>query len=586
MANEHYAEFISEAFIKPIRSVLIVDDDYPTLDEMLELEIAHKGEGRPPRTGKKWYDAPQRIKNVIDSFRRPERPLLVDIHDGANVDAKGDAKVASHLHQSDLLVLDYELDKTRPGDGARAIEILRGLTSNDHFNLVVVHTSENLDVAYREIILGLLAPLNDELTDEEREQTAQLIAEREDVQEDIITSLGEAVTFDQYLYARRFPGTYMRTMGQGQQPYSGFCALADAAGWNNGSRRLLLRHLLSQIEGPLRSRMRGAAAASLKWSTAGVKWIKSDSVFVAFSSKADHDDLFGDLQQALEAWNPAPSRLFLAKLRAEMDEYGVVAQTEALERQHALAHWYGRLLRSGGDERRWLIAESVARHSDQLLNTILRRVETFATALVDAEAKAAGGDVDGRCNEHFSVNLSKPQSKKKAEREHNAFVCSKVPQGWHLTTGHVFKMEDEHWVCLSPACDLVPGQAKAHNEIFGDRLPFLAVKLHPVSDGGAPDVNSNLFIFLTLAGDVKAFCFNSQGKEATAPVWRTFYAERRGVFSDNFTFKISATKAGSRKLVSVVHQAQVVAQLRYEYALNLLQKLGISMTRIGLDFVG
>ena len=33
MPNEHYAEFISEAFIKPIRSVLIIDDDYPTLDE-------------------------------------------------------------------------------------------------------------------------------------------------------------------------------------------------------------------------------------------------------------------------------------------------------------------------------------------------------------------------------------------------------------------------------------------------------------------------------------------------------------------------------------------------------------------------
>ena len=49
MPNEHYAEFISEAFIKPIRSVLIIDDDYPTLDEILDLEIAHESEGRPQR---------------------------------------------------------------------------------------------------------------------------------------------------------------------------------------------------------------------------------------------------------------------------------------------------------------------------------------------------------------------------------------------------------------------------------------------------------------------------------------------------------------------------------------------------------
>jgi hypothetical protein len=585
MPNEHYARFIEEAFVKPIRSVLIVDDDYPTLDEMLDLEVAHGGEGRPPRTGKTWYDNPERIKSVIDGFRQPQRPLLVDIHDGANVDAKGDAKVASHLHQSDLLVLDYELDKTRPQDGARAIEILRGLSTNDHFNLVVVHTSEDLDLVYREVILGLLAPMDDRLTDAEGHTVDQLIAEREDIDGDVLQALRAAVTTDQYLHARLHATTFMRTMGQGQQPYADFCALADAAGWDNGNRRLVLRRLLADAEQPLRARMRDVSVAGLKWATSGVKWAKAESVFIAFSSKADHDDLFADLRTALEAWNPAPSRLFMAKLRAEMDEYGVVAQTEALERQHALAHWYARLLRSKGDERRWLIAESVSRHSDQLLNTILRRVETFASALVDAEAAAAGENIETRCQEHFSVDLSKPHPKKKAEREHNAFVSSKAPEGWHLTTGHVFMMDGEHWVCLSPACDLVPGQGAMRNADFGDRLPFMAVKLHSVAVDGDHDVNSNLYLFLTLAGEVKKFCFNSQGKDSTSPIWRTFYAERRGLLDKDFKFKVSVMGAGSRRLVATVHPAQVVAQLRYEYALNLLQKLGVTLTRIGLDFV-
>ncbi|CAO4172862.1 hypothetical protein CFFPNG_02060 [Methylorubrum aminovorans] len=31
--------------------------------------------------------------------------------------------------------------------------------------------------------------------------------------------------------------------------------------------------------------------------------------------------------------------------------------------------------------------------------------------------------------------------------------------------------------------------------------------------------------------------------------------------------------------------AKIVGHLRYEYALNLIQKLGIEFTRIGLDFV-
>ncbi|NMG39767.1 hypothetical protein GRZ55_10985 [Chelativorans sp. ZYF759] len=585
MANEHYAKFIAEAFVKPIRSVLIVDDDYPTLEEILDKEIAKKGDGEPPATNKTWYRNPERIKRVIDGFRKPERPLLVDIHDGVNVDAKGDAKVASHLHQSDLLVLDYELDKARRGDGARAIEILRGLMANDHFNLVVVHTSEDLDKAYREIILGLLGPMETSLTGEERAVVDELIADREDAEEGILDALHQAVIVDQYLHARLHPDTYLRTMGKKEQPYTGFAVLADEANWDNASRKLVLRRLLSDAEKPLRPQLNGTSAAGLKWSKSAVKWVKAESVFIAFSNKSDHDDLFADLQTALEAWNPAPSRLFMAKLRAEMDEYGVVAQTEALERQHALAHWYARLLRSEGDERRWLIAESVGRHSDQLLNIILRRVESFASGLVEAEAKAAGKEVDARCLQHFSVDLSKEQSKKRAEREHNALVSSKAPEGWHLTTGHVLTMDDDYWVCLSPLCDLVPGQAATRNADFGDRLPFMAVKLHPVAADGDHDVNSNLYLFLTLEDGVKKFCFNSQGKDSTAPIWRTFYAERRGLLDKNFNLKVSVMSAGSKRLIATVHRSQIVAQLRYEYALNLLQKLGVSMTRIGLDFV-
>ncbi len=584
MANEHYAAFIAEAFVKPIRSVLIVDDDYPTLDEILDHEIAKKG-GELPATNKTWYRNPERIKRVIDGFRNPERPLLVDIHDGANVDTRGDAKVASHLHQSDLLVLDYELDKTRRGDGERAIEILRGLIANDHFNLVVVHTSENLDKAYREIILGLLGPMGSELSDEEREKVDQLIAEREDADEGILAALREAVTVDQYLHSRLHPDNYLRTMGKKEQPYAVFASLADDANWDNDNRKVILQRLLADAQTPLLALLNGASAAGLKWSKSAVKWVKAESVFIAFSSKADHDDLFAELQKALEAWNPAPSRLFLAKLRAEMDEYGVVAQTEALERQHALAHWYARLLRSEGDERRWLIAESVGRHSDQLLNTILRRVETFASGLVEAEAAAAGEEVDERCRQHFSVDLSKEQSKKRAAREHNAFVSSKGPEGWHLTTGHVFMVDGDYWICLSPACDLVPGQGATRNADFGDRVPFMAVKLHPVAADGDHQVNTNLYLFLMLDGELRKFCFNSRGNDSTAPLWRTFYAERGGRLDKEFKFKVSVMGAGSRRLVATVHASQVVAQLRYEYALNLLQKLGVSMTRIGLDFV-
>ena len=138
MANEHYSAFIEEAFIQPIRSVLIVDDDYPTFDEILETRMKINL-GLEVEETKRWHGSPDNIKSLIDSFRSPDRALLVDIHDGSNVTFGEEANVAAHLHQSDLLVLDYELDKAKPRDGAKAIEIVRSVMRNDHFNLVIVH---------------------------------------------------------------------------------------------------------------------------------------------------------------------------------------------------------------------------------------------------------------------------------------------------------------------------------------------------------------------------------------------------------------------------------------------------------------
>lgn len=585
MANEHYADFIDEAFIKPIRSVLIVDDDYPTLDEILDQALARAGGKEPPVSDKRWHKNPQRIQNVISGFRKPERPLLVDIHDGANVDTKGDKKVAAHLHQSDLLVLDYELDKGKPKDGRRSIEILRGLLANDHFNLVVVHTHEVLDEVFSTILFGILSPSCADLDGAEAQRVADLIETREETDEDVLAKLTKSVAAGQYLAFRNDRTDAEQKMIEGKQPFAAFRALGADAGWNDDDQKIVLRHMLAKFEQGSKQSMCDRDFGELKWSDRGRKWIKANSVFIAFSSKTE-EDVIAELKAALEDWDPAPSRLFLAKLRAEMDEHGVVAQSKALERKHALAQWYSRLLNADGEQRRWLISESVARHSDQLLGAILDGVENFATRLVNAESESAKGNVDARCKDHFGVDLADKPTKKLAEAEHNAFVCSKPRSGWHLTTGHVFEMKGEHWVCLSPACDLVPGQGAARREGLGDYLPFVAVKLCPKEIGAKGiDVNSNLFVFLNFGDKLQVFSFNQQGNEKTQPIWRIFYAARNGVFDGGFKLRIATPEAGKRRLLSVNQPAEVVAQLRYEYAINLMQKFGGAMTRVGLDFL-
>ena len=113
MANEHYRNFVDEALVAPIRSVLIVDDQYPTYDEILRHEESLDSE-QEYDSKKRWRRDPKRIRSVIRRFRENNPPLLVDIHDGENVNAESETAVAKHLHQSDLLVLDYNLEGIQP----------------------------------------------------------------------------------------------------------------------------------------------------------------------------------------------------------------------------------------------------------------------------------------------------------------------------------------------------------------------------------------------------------------------------------------------------------------------------------------
>lgn len=322
------------------------------------------------------------------------------------------------------------------------------------------------------------------------------------------------------------------------------------------------------------------------WSAGAVKWVRSDTVFITFSNKGHNDDLLEELLDALSEWKPRPSRLFLAKLRAQIEEFGVAAETQALGNNHVLAHWYNRLLQDDGPGREYLISESVARHSEQLLDEILPQVTEFARRLVSAET----GESESVCKDYFDVDLKNKSETLIAETEHNAFVCSKKVEGYHLATGHIFKMDDDYWVCLSPLCDLVPGRkSQARYGNIGDTLPFVAVKLQSVEEGKQPKkIASNRFIFLKIEGLIRALCLTDPNNEGAAPHWFSLYAKKQGVFERGTkSFEVLRMEmAKNGVLVSRTYDAEVISQLRYEYALNLLQKLGGSMTRVGLDFVG
>ena len=581
MAGEHYKEFIDNAYIAPIRSVLIVDDDYPTIEEIL----VSSGSADPANgQGKKlWLRDPKRVVRMIRAFRRKPTPLLVDVHDGSDI--VSDTTMATHLHQCDLLVLDYQLEREKPGDGTRAMAVLRGAMANSHFNLVVIYTDEDLDVVFNAVRGALVAPWPDALSATDRERAQTLIDGAEDVVEGIGDKLSETIGPEQYFHARRHP-KYSRMMMKGREPYAMFAETTERLEWNPRDRKVVLRYLLDVTERAYQGTSDSEQHFDdLEWSWDAPTWISSDASFVAFARKSDDDDLLCVLREALIDWCPPPSRLVLAKIRAEVDEHGVPAQRPALRDRHALAYWYHRLLLSDNNaDRRWRISESVSRHADKLAKEILPNVEEFVADLIKAERST--GDPATICKEHFGVDLSDRTAKELAVLEHNTFVCSMEPTGWHLTAGHVFEMAGEHWLCVSPSCDMVPSQMSPwRKEIVGERIPFIGVILEEFDPRKKPnDISTNRFVFLQRDGEYVGYRFNYP-HDSSAPRWEVLYADNRGQFADGeLKVTVWRIQKGESTLVAKHHDANVVGQLRYEYALNLIQRLGVSLTRIGLDF--
>ena len=155
---------IREAFIDPIRSVLIVDDQYPTWDEILNNALPESTRDRELEarsSEKSWQDDPAGALSVISQFRKKKPALILDIHDAPDA-------TADHLHQSDLLILDYNLEGAGTGlGGAMARDIIRAVLRNQHFNLVVVHTQEpELQDVFHSCLISLSKPLSEEFNTE------------------------------------------------------------------------------------------------------------------------------------------------------------------------------------------------------------------------------------------------------------------------------------------------------------------------------------------------------------------------------------------------------------------------------------
>lgn len=587
-----FSDLVKEAFIDPIRSVLIIDDQYPTWEQIFSEK------GYDSTDTERWATKANILK-VVRQFRKMSPALTVDIHDG-----KHNEEIGDYLHQSDLLVLDYQLEKDEP-HGVRATEIVADLLNNDHFNLVMVHTAiGDLIDPFNSILMSLLTPLSP--TKKRVGEGLKLIQELEESGDEqfanALANLKTALNATVYIALRAHlnEGGKLPEFIEGAPELNEFRIVAEKADWDLPKRLKVLDWGMD----PHNERVAKykAKPRDLRWSAPAPRkrpWIRTNGGFVAFADKKN-TELLEILQAAIEDWRPSPSRLMSSRIRADISLQGAGAENSALSDKHAYWQYYQELRRAPLDNsavaaknrRKTLLEAHAARHTERLLDQIGTKAVSFGLKVLEGDPTEADPAEPGFA-EHYAIKSAIESERDKALLHYNAYISTKPVSGWHLQPGHIFKIGNDVWVCLSPSCDLVPMQktsAAVHESTEATVKPFVGIRLSQKDDRvGRLEVNASSLVFLKEGDTIKTYSVYPQGGEFGSPVWRLFMASDYGKFDikndRTADLDLSYLSGKTKKMEVKQAKAKIVGQLRYEYALNLIQKLGLEFTRVGLGFV-
>lgn len=656
-----YRTLIEKAYIEPIRSVVVVDDDFPTLDKLLATavqpaEVASVGavetlaktvstessvpsEENSETTSSIHFNFKgkerevRRAADLIAACRNRTPPWIVDIHDGSANDGVDELDLAPTLHHSDLMILDYHLNGDG-GDGQRAIDILRALAKNGQFNLVVVFTKGiegGLEPVFEQIWTGLLSKENDGKASAEKLRALKnFIAEWEDeIDGEILKSLLDLTSTKSYLRQRSGENVFVvdslkplfeKILKQCPEPLlsAGLRLSLDGAERNvKVTPEHLFEYGLFAREEKLLSSLSSTGFGNIRWNySSNLNWLRLDQLFLTVVNKgeATPSELVDCLTAALVDWEPGPHQLLMTKMRNQLGEYGVVEEATVLA-DHALqSGWLHQMLGTLGAKE--VMTQSVNRHWDALGNGVLNRVSQYGHDLVN--------HFRSRDKSAVFAKHSKPEFTEQTRLAHlNHYYSNKPVDSKSLTTGHVIQIKStgnddalpEYWICLSPACDLVPHQIKEKSwrSRLGEAIPFIGVELkHENVAKALENINHNRHVFIKGDdGDIKCYAFSGSQNTST-PVWEQMFALDSGAisagedglmtislqrmsflqapavaFNDAVESEADSSIAEASTGLKFVHcHARVVSQLRYEYALNLLHRLGSSFSRVGLDFQG
>jgi hypothetical protein len=545
---------MKSAFIDPIKSVVVIDDEFPTYSNMLRGKYNKSKEPASYTLARKLYD----------QFTK-EGKLCV-VANPSFIKRKPPHRIPKSIGTTDLLVLDYQLDQSAPGDCSAAHDILRGFAKIQTFNLVVVYTNANeSNIVAKEIFLALrkqpTSPINEHVID--------LIAKIEETNPRFIGDLNEKITTNQitsYINSMELDNVLHRplidyvlelTLEVIDKKYAKPCV----------AYCLFKRAGLEDCAGSLED---------LKLSVTPVPYVAGPTIFVCVLSKKDvvPSEVLPSLTKALCSWQVNPVDLSLHCLLAE-SRNEVAARVAAVVADRDLVDGWLYQAKQGPNA-----VEDLLRATGEGLMKTLRaklhekRYDSLVARTTSAENKIPN---DRRHSVFFALN---------------SFLCTYPEiQAHHLTTGLILKdvaEPDSYWVVLMNSCDLEPGQEslKWKAQSTDSWQPFTALKLVSGLSTKSSLIKATecRFVFIKDGEAPIALAFSSG--DIANPHYEIFFAKNHGKFNRSKCVRVKRFVAKRDTKPGLKSQTfEIIAQMRYEYASRFLNMLSAHKARIGVGYI-
>ncbi|MFM2045104.1 MAG: hypothetical protein RLY86_3680 [Pseudomonadota bacterium] len=586
-STETYNTAVLDSFHrKALKSVLLIDDQFPTYLDVIRGETAKFTE----------YEKASRLYQAFHA-----RKMICDVENDVTECEVG----IERFKKSDLIILDYHLSPTS-NDGTKAVEVVRRLSLSTHFNTIILYTRHtDLGQVWLEVAGMLRQGWGKDAEDVFAGDDADEYLEQWDRLSDQLPHPPLELVRAYVTHGRdgwsRLPGKarYLQELQEKGLGRKYLYRFVDA---------LICRYMWEVLKSDY-SKSANDVAGNYD-PERGLCWLQAGNCFVAIAKKHeehagaadDPDGLMACLDAALLDWKPSLLQVIGSEIQNLLEVQAIAFDRINLKDPHVrtgLAYFMLDSLGPGDveDDRVWASVETII---DKLVDVLRRRIgdseelRAMATAVFKEQLDATTWKTDKWA---AAVQLSAPPSKPKMVDvgfELNRFLSNEPKPRRHLTTGSIFQLagSNDFWICVSPSCEMVnrvPNTSQAWQHSIYPIMPMFCLRLHEVKDLSKVLGEAHLgrHLFVKADGVNRAFCIENSVPQLT---WEFLILPETSRLEtgdrQNPTFKaLQLSKGtGGSPLMSPC-EFIVVGQLRPAHASKFLLESGQHLSRIGLDHV-